>query len=87
MFGMQRHNQTSELLPRPEERPSLLLLRFLCRRSPLASGLCFAGILGFCFVGHDLHQVHDAEVWTSPDRFGVFPPCYMEPSGESKTSP
>lgn len=28
MLGMQRHNQTGELLPRPEKRASLLLLRF-----------------------------------------------------------
>jgi hypothetical protein len=59
----------------------------LRRHSPLASGRVSREFSVFCFIGPNLHQIRDAEVQISSDRFGVFPPYSVESSGESKISP
>jgi len=76
-----------ELLPRPEGRGFPAASSFLRRHSPQASGRVLREFSVFRFIGPNLHQVRDAEVRISSDRFGVFPPYYVESSGESEISP
>jgi hypothetical protein len=65
---------------------SLLLLRFYAVIALWHRG-AFRGNFRFRFIGPNLHQIRNAEVQISSDRFGVFPPYSVESSGEFKISP
>ena len=73
-----------ELLPRPKGRGFPAASSLLRRHSPLASGRVSRE---FSVSVSLVHQIRDAEVQISLDRFGVFPPYSVESSGESKISP
>jgi hypothetical protein len=75
-FVRQLSFRISELLPRPEGRGFSAAYSVLCHHSPLASGHVLREFSVFCFIGPNLHQIRGAEVQTSSDRFGVFPPYY-----------